>query len=186
MQKLSNIDNVTKGEFPTADLYNNLLFDDNAKPTYLVFTNTQPEWIMIRHNGFKNLKNWGEELSDYFKTKVIITCAQSNASFYHFSLFDKGEMLREIEYCYSEDYKPINYGKRFDFEDEQPGTKTEYDGEIDYIFDFDNIDEYSKHFGLEVQPDYDNINEWTILKSSTRQKTVKDFSLKPKPWWKFW
>lgn len=54
LQKLSNIDNVTKGEFPTADLYNNLLFDDNAKPTYLVFTNTQPEWIMIRHNGFKN------------------------------------------------------------------------------------------------------------------------------------
>ena len=59
-------------------------------------------------------------------------------------------MTREIEYCYGADYETINIGERFDFEDEQPGKKVEYNGEVDFIFDFDSIEEYSKHFGLVV------------------------------------
>ena len=67
-----------------------------------------------------------------------------------FLAYRKGEMTREIEYCYGADYETINIGERFDFEDEQPGKKVEYNGEVDFIFDFDSIEEYSKHFGLVV------------------------------------
>ena len=186
LQKLSNIDTVIRDVFPTKDLYENMLLDDDTKPTYLVFAQTQPSWIMIRHNGFKNLEKWGEDLSEFFKTKIIIACAQTNAGFYHFSLYDKGEMQRKIECCYGSDYEPINIGNRFEFEDEQPGSKEEYDGETEYIFDFDNIEEYSRHFGLEIQPNYDDKKEWLILKSSVNQNTLKNFYNKPKAWWKFW
>jgi hypothetical protein len=44
-----------------------------------------------------------------------------------------------------------------------PGKKVEYNGEVDFIFDFESIEEYARHFGLAVQPDYDNIQEWEIL-----------------------
>lgn len=186
LKQLSAIDTLHKGEFPTSDLYNNILLEDNAEPTYLVFAQSQPDWIMIRHNALKNLEGWGKTLSAAHQTKVIISSAQSNADFYHFSLYDQGTMLREIEYCYGDDYEPINWGKRFAFENEEPGVKMEYDGEVSYIFDFDSIEEYAKHFGLEVQPDYDSIAEWCILKTKSRYKTLGDYKKSLKPWWKFW
>jgi hypothetical protein len=184
LQALSGIDDSYKGDFPTSDLYDHILLDDNAEPTYFVFAQTQVEWVMVRHNALKNLEEWGKELSNDLQTEVVIASAQGNAGFYHFSLYRRGEMVREIEYCYGADYEPINIGDRFEFEDEQPGKKVEYNGEVDFIFDFDSIEEYSKQFGLEVQPDYDNIQEWEILKSITKQKTLGDFRLRPKPWWK--
>jgi hypothetical protein len=186
LKQLSGIKTLSKGDFPTSDLYNNILLDDNAKPTYLIFAQTQTDWVMIRHNALKNLEKWGITLSGDIQTRVIIASSQSNADFYHFSLFFRGEILREIEYCYGADYEPVNRGEKFDFEDEQPGIKTEYNGEVDYLFDFDSIESYSKHFGLEVQPDYESIQEWNILKTNANQKTLGDFRYKTKPWWKFW
>jgi hypothetical protein len=186
LKQLSAIDTLHKGEFPTSDLYNNILVEDNAGPTYLVFAQTQPDWIMIRHNALQNLEGWGKTLSASHQTKVIICSAQSNADFYHFSLYDQGTMLRKIEYCYGDDYEPINQGNRFAFENEEPGVKMEYAGEVSYIFDFDSIEEYAKHFGLEVQPDYDSITEWCILKTKSRYKTLGDYKKSLKPWWKFW
>ena len=103
----------------------------------------------VQH-ALKNLEGRGKELSKDLQTEVIIASAQINAGFYHFSLYRKGERTREIEYCYGADYETINIGERFDFEDEQPGKKVEYNGEVDFIFDFDSIEEYSKHFGLVV------------------------------------
>ena len=138
----------------------------------------------VQH-ALKNLEGWDKELSKDLQTEVIIASAQSNAGFYHFSLYRKGEMTREIEYCYGADYETINIGERFDFEDEQPGKKVEYNGEVDFIFDFDSIEEYSKHFGLVVPPDHDNIQDWEILKLRARQKTLGDFRLETKLWWKF-
>jgi hypothetical protein len=186
LQVLSGIDNSYKGEFPTSDLYNHILLDDNAKPTYLVFAQTQKEWIMVRHNALKNLEEWGKKLSMDLQTSVILASAQNNADFYHFSQYRRGELIRQIEYCYGADYESINIGNKFDFEDEQPGKKVEYNGEVDFIFDFESIEDYARHFGLAVQPDYDNTQEWEILKSGVKLKTLGDLRLKRKPWWKFW
>jgi len=186
LQDLSGIDTVSTGEFPTEDLYNNILLADNAEPTYMVFAQTQPGWVMVRHNALQNLEDWGEELSRHFQSLVIIAGAQSNADFYHFSLYEKGTLQREIEYCYGDDTEPVNEGNKFEFEGDQPGKRMEYDDEESFIFDFDSIEEYAKHFGLEVQPDYDKIATWTILKTNTTQKTLGDFRKQLKPWWKFW
>jgi len=185
LKGLSGIDTLYTGAFPTADLYDNLLLED-AQPTFLIYAQTQPDWIMIRHNALKNLEGWGKELSEHINTRVIICSALRTADFYHFSLYERGEILRVIEYCYGEDYEPINLGHPFDFEEDPPGKKFEYRGDVDYIFDFDSIEEYSKHFGLEVQPDYESISEWMILKTHTRLRTIRNFRSKLKPWWKFW
>jgi len=185
LKQLSSIDALSTGAFPTADLYDNMLLED-AKPTYLIFAQTQPEWIMIRHNGLRYLEEWGKELSGHLKTRVIIASAQRNCDFYHFSLYEKGIMLREIEYCYGEDYEPVNLGDKFDFEGDPPGKRIEYRGEVNYIFDLDSIEEYSRQFGLEVEPDYESIEEWMILKTTTKLRTMQRLRAKLKPWWKFW
>lgn len=186
LQELSGIKGCYKGKFPSTDFHKKLLYDDNAKPTYFVFAQTQPDWVMVRHNGFKNLEDWGIILSDQFQSEVIIVTTQSNAGFYHFSLYRNGDILREIEYCYGEDYEPINKGDRFEFEGVQPGKKVEFNGEVDFIFDFDSIEEYSRYFGLEVRPADNMIDEWEILKSDKEQVTLENFKNSPKPWWKFW
>jgi hypothetical protein len=187
LQQLSGIHASHKGKYPTADLFHNMLMSDNANPTYMVMAQTQPDWVMIRHNGFKGLEDWGKDLSAQFATKVIISCAQSNVDFYHFSLYDGGETRRVIEYCYGEDYTPINTGGMFDFENEQPGQRVTFNGETEYTFDFDSIESYGKHFDLQVHPDYDSIEEWTIIKGSPGSQAIRgDFSAQTKPWWKFW
>ncbi len=185
LKQLAGITTSTRGEFPFADLYSNVLLDDD-RPTYLIVAQTQPEWITVAHNALRNLEDWGKELSNHFQTRVILASAISTNMFYHFSLYEKGEMLREIEYCYLEDYTPINLGTKFEFENEQPGTKHEYDGEISFTFDSDSIEEYSKHFGLDVKPNFDIVKEWIILKKATAHRTIGDYLPVRKPWWKFW
>ena len=87
LKELSGIDALQRGAFPTADLYNNILLEDNAKPTYLVYAQTQTDWIMVRHNSLRGLEKWGVNLSNDLSVKVIICSAQTTADFYHFSLY---------------------------------------------------------------------------------------------------
>lgn len=189
LKTLTGIAETKDGDYP-ADLYDNYLFDETAKPTYLAIGKTTPNWITVSHNSFNNLVEWGNVISKNLDTKVIVTIAQSVSDAYYFSLFDKGQKIREIEVCYSDDFKPKNFGQRFEFENEQPGKKEEYDGEIEYYFGFEEIEDYCKHFGLEIQTDFDKVS-WTILMSGIKQKTINDFvntelSKTRKPWWKFW
>jgi hypothetical protein len=105
-------------------------------------------------------------------------------------LYDRGEKIREIEVCYSDDFKPKNIGERFEFENEQPGKKEDYEGEVEYYFGFEEIEEYCKQFGLEIQTDFNKVS-WSILMSGIKQKTINDFITSEivktkKPCWKFW
>lgn len=159
---------------------------DGTLPNYLVIGTTEPEWITVIYNSSSKLEVWGTDLSKKFETIVIVTMAQSVDSYYYFALYEKGELMRELEYCYSDDMEPTNFGNKFSFEREEPGEKVEYEGEISYLFGFENIEEYCKHFGLTIQVDYDKF-VWTILKGKSSGKTLdellNDFK---KPWWKFW
>jgi len=189
LKTLTGIEYAKVAAYP-ADIYDNYLFDETAKPTYLAVGVTAPDWITICHNSFNNLSEWSKIISKDLDTKVIATMAQSVSDGYYFSLYDKGQKIREIEVCYSTDFKPKNFGQRFDFENEEPGKKEEHDGEIEYYFGFEEIEDYCKHFGLEIQTDFDKVT-WTILKSGIKQKTINDFVKKElartkKPWWKFW
>jgi len=123
-------------------------------------------------------------------TKLIVTGAQTVSDCYYFSLFESGNKRREIEVCYSADFEPINFGNKFSFENETPGSKEEHDEEVEYIFDYDEIEKYCHQFGLKIQSVFTE-KEYTILKSEEKQKTVNDFVInliekKSKPWWKFW
>lgn len=189
LKNLTGIAEIKEADYPS-DLFDNYLFDENAKPTYLAIGQTSLNWITVSHNSFNNLSEWSKILSKNLDTKVIVTIAQSVSDAYYFSLHDQGQKIREIEVCYSDDFKPKNFGQRFDFENEQPGKKEEYDGEIEYYFGFEEIEEYCKQFGLEIQTDYDKVS-WTILMSGIKQKTISDFIKTElvktkKPWWKFW
>ena len=162
LQTLTGISNVEIGKFPD-DLFNNYLLDESAKPTYLAICKTQNNWVAVSHNSFNHLEEWSRIISKNLNTKVIATIAQNTADVYYFSLFDNGEKIREIEVCYSADFEPVNFGKKFDFENEQPGTKQEYDGETEYYFDIDSMDEYCGHFGLTMQHEFAE-GIWTTLK----------------------
>ncbi len=187
VEKLKSLSGITQSDersFPN-DHYNSFILDE-AYPNYLVVGMTQPEWVTIVYNSSSKLVDWCTNLSKEFSTLVVVTLAQSVSDYYYFACYDKGQKLRELEFCYSDDFEEVNFGKRFDFENEQPGQKTEFDGEVEYCFDFDSIEEYCKHFSLIVQNDYDKTT-WAILKGPGKGKTVKEHVMNyKKPWWKFW
>lgn len=165
---LTGISEVIDGDYP-ANIYDNYLFDVDAKPTYLAIAETSLNWITISHNSFNNLSDWSNILSKTLNTIVIVTIAQSVSDVYYFSLNDRGQKIREIEVCFSDDSVYKNFGHPFDFEDEQPGKKEEYDGEIEYYFGFEEIEEYCKHFELEIQTDFNKV-AWTTLNNGVKLK----------------
>ena len=111
LKELSGIQEGSSGEFPRAldDYY---LANENTNPTYLVAGKTQQDWVTVVHNSFSKLSEWGSFLSKKFQTKVIVTGAQSVSSYYYFALYENGSKLRELEFCYSDDFEPVNFGTR--------------------------------------------------------------------------
>jgi len=178
---------LTRGDFP-GDMHDHYLYNEDLAPTYLAISSTQPGWVTIVHNSFDKMADWGEELSKFFNTRLIVLIAQTTSSVYYFALYDRGEKLREIETCYSEDFKMVNFGNKFDFENEQPGKKVNYGDGDKYMFTFGSIEDYCTHFGLTIQADYSEVT-WTILKSpqiaDAGAAAVKKME-KKKPKWKFW
>lgn len=184
LKSLSGINNSIVSKFPP-DHYGSFLVNE-VPPSYLVFTGTQPGWVTVVYNSAHKLTDWSIDISRQFNTQVIVTQAQSVSSYYYFALYEKGEKVRELEYCYSTDFEPTNFGNKFDFEGEEPGQKLDDDGEDSYLFDFDSIEKYCDHFGLIIQTNYHE-HEWTVLKSKRIGKTVsRAVRAMRKPWWKFW
>ena len=191
VQKLSDLtDNLHVAydtDFPS-DMGDYQMLDTHLAPNYIAVGQTEPDWTTIVHNSFNKMEDWGTLLSKQFSCKLIVTMAQSVSSYYYFALYDHGEKIREIQACYSDDTEEINFGKKFDFENEKPGQKHVWEEEESYLFDFDAIEEYCKHFNLTIQIDYSNI-KWTVLKGQNIRKEVSEYIQKllvRKPWWKFW
>ena len=156
----------------------------------MVFGAVQKNWITVLYNSANKLNDWSEKISKSLNCKVIVTIGQNTVDYYYFSQYNNGKKEREIEVCYGDEIEPINYGTPYDFEEDEPGERHEFDGEISYMFDFDSIEKYSQHFGIESEHNWDNV-KWTILKGVQNQETVGEFVKKyiaqnKKPWWKFW
>lgn len=183
LKSLSGIEKITQGEYPK-DLYNNYLFG-HEKPDFMAIGKTQLDWTTVWYNNFSRLVDWATEFSQTLNCRVIVILAQNTSDAYYFALYEGGKKLREIEVCYSEDMEPVNWGEKFSFEADEVGILTNHG----YLFDFDALEEYSIHFGLKLQTDYDQVS-WYTMKGEGKRFTVNDYinkHLKPKkPWWQFW
>lgn len=189
LRQLSGITTIT--ELSNAkNLGVDWLLDDRKLPTYLAVGQTNKDWVAVVHNSFNKLESWCVKLSLQLQTKVIVTMAQSVSDVYYFALYDSGRKLREIEVCYSGDDHPVNYGEKFDFEEEEPGRRDEFEGEVEYFFGFEEMEHYCQQFGLEIQTDYSQMT-WTVFNSNKKHGIGEAYlasgGKKPqKPWWKFW
>lgn len=184
IKTLSGIPVSTEGPFPK-DHHDSFLMD-GADPNYLLVGSTQPGWITVVHNSGVKLEDWCSSISRDLETELILIMAQTVSDYYYFAYYSHGEKLRELEFCYSDDMDSTDLGKKFDFEDEQPGIKHNFSGEVEYLFDLDAIEKYCNHFGLTIQFDMDQTN-WTILKHPEAGNTMEAFIGRyKKPWWKFW
>jgi hypothetical protein len=189
LMDISRIKKSTKGNIPD-DLHDSFILDDHSKPNYLVFGQVQKEWITVLYNSANKLTDWAEKISKNLNCTVIVTIAQNTVDYYYFAQYKNGTKAREIEVCYGDNIDPINYGTPYKFEADEPGEREEYEGEVSYLFDFDSLEKYAQHFGLELQHNWDNI-QWTILKGEQKQETLKNLiqvhsSQNKKPWWKIW
>ena len=184
LKSLSGIATATYSSFPK-DHYASFLMGDPL-PSYLVFTATQPRWVTVVYNSAHKLPDWCKQLSSEFKTKVIITMAQSVSMYYYFALYENGELKRELEYCYSEDLEPVNFGEPLACEQGATLKVVQTEEADDDSFDFDDIEKYCEHFGLTIQRNYHEY-EWTVIKGKSTAKTTGQYlkSLQ-KPCWKFW
>ncbi len=184
LKNFTGIDSVEEGNFPS-DHYDSFLLDE-ILPNYLIIGSTQKGWVTIVYNSSSKLLEWCENLSKEFNTLVVLTLAQSVSDYYYFSYFKNGHKQREIELCYSTDIDEINFGKPFPFENIKPGKPVEFDGKIDFIFDFDSIEEYCQYLGLIIQEDH-SYGTWKIIKGKTNERTIHDYvNEHKKRWWKFW
>jgi hypothetical protein len=184
LKSLSGITISNEGAFPN-DCFEHFLLDESL-PNYLVIGSPQQDWVRVVYNSSHKLTDWCITLSRELETEVILTLAQSVSDYYYFSYYSKGVKLRELEFCYSADFDEINFGEKFHFENEKPGIKSDFDGEESYLFDFESIEKYCGHFGIEVETD-DSKATWTILKGPSKGKTMKDCVEGDKrPWWKIW
>ena len=173
LMSMTGMTAATKGKIPD-DHHTSYMSDEGAMPTYLLIGKISDDWVVVRHNSFNKLEPWGVLLSKRFNCKVIFTMAQSVSDAYYFAFYDGGRKTREIEVCHSDDSEFLNYGTPFEFEGEEPGTKGDFDGRVEYVFDFDSIKSYCKHFGLNIEADERGSMEWTVLERGQR------------PWWKLW
>ncbi|GAA4344541.1 hypothetical protein [Flaviaesturariibacter amylovorans] len=157
-------------------------------PTHLAVGRAGPGWTAVPHNSFEVLDEWGISLSRDLATRVIVVQAQSTASSYYFALYEKGEQLREIAICSSDDSDEVNAGAPLPFEGPEPGIETAHG----YIFDYDAIEAYCRHFGLELE--IDEASPWTTLRHLKLHgpqplppvPTAVPTATAGKPWWKFW
>lgn len=190
LMDLSGVKEMNKGDDIPEDFYDSFLMDENSNPNYLILSEVQKNWITVLYNSGSKIENWAKSVSKELSCNLIVTIGQNTVDYYYFSQYQNGEKKREIEVCYGDDIETINFGIPYDFEEDEPGEKQEYDGEISYLFDYDSLERYSQHFGLEIQSIWDN-KTWTILKGHQNQKTTKNFieqhlNRNKKPWWKFW
>src|ERR1700754_2598170 len=125
-----------EGVFPD-DHYESMLLDETL-PNYLIIGSVQPDWVRVVYNSSSKLTEWCISISRELQTRVIVTLAQSVSDYYYFAYYNNGVKLRELEYCYSADLEEVNFGQRLEFENEQPGKRSEFDGEVTYLFDFDS------------------------------------------------
>ncbi|NOQ73542.1 MAG: hypothetical protein GQ574_16165 [Crocinitomix sp.] len=189
LMDISNIKSSVKGNVPD-DFNDSFILNEKSKPNYLVFGEVQKNWITVLYNSANKLNDWSEKISKDLNCNVIVTIGQNTVDYYYFSQYHSGIKEREIEVCYGDDIEPINFGTPYEFEENEPGERQDYDGEISYLFDFDSIEKYAQHFGLEPQNDWGNVI-WTILKGEQNQESMADLiqnyiPQNKKPWWKFW
>jgi hypothetical protein len=88
LQELSDINQMTHGTYPTG-LYENILFDDKADPTYMTIGNVQNCWTTVQINSFKKLHNWVETLSKELDTAAIQIMGQTVSDVYYFLMYDR-------------------------------------------------------------------------------------------------
>lgn len=177
----------TPADFP-ADMGDYQLLSNEREPNYMAVCNTQGDWTTVVHNSFSKLETWGSQLSRELDCCVIMIMAQTVTDSYYFAMYEKGNLRREIETCYSTDFEEVNTGEIFHFEGPSPGIKVNLDGEESYIFDFEAMEEYCSHFDLRIYEDY-SAHRWTVLKGSNLRMEIKEFIQQhtaKKPWWKFW
>jgi hypothetical protein len=130
------------------------LYDDESsfsasEPGMLAITEKNNGWISVYHNTFAKLSHWGEFLSKTFNTVFIQITGQENSDYYYFSLYDKGELQREIETNSMDCEIIIDSGKKFSFE-KQPLMIFD---DPEHSFDMDTLESYCSHFGLDITLD---------------------------------
>lgn len=159
------------------DISDNYLTSEDDDPTYLVIGESKDGWTTVYHNSFKKLNHWGQEISKTLGTTFIQIIGQTTSDAYYFSLFEKGDLLREIEVLSSEGEILIDNGEKFSFE--KPVLLTDDFEDPDNFFDMDTLEMYCKNFGLDILGMFEEPQPGNYLVLKRNKSEVK------KSWWKF-
>jgi hypothetical protein len=188
IQSLSGIKKISTGKYPN-DLQSRQLMSKEGTPDFLAIGHVQPGWVTVDHNSFAQLADWGTALSKELNCRVIVIIMQTTSDYYYFALYEEGKKLREIEVCYSTDFDEVDSGDKFSFEDKKAGLPSKYGDSGAYLFDFDAVEKYCAHFGLNIQAQNEEAS-WITLREDSGKMTVKEYVnknlLNKKPWWQFW
>ncbi len=173
LKKFSDFDLSHESQFPQG-YYHNYLSED-ADPEYLIIERGNDGWLIVYHNSFKKLYDWGREISNSLDTSFIQIIGQTTSDVYYFSLFEKGVLRREIEVLASEGEILIDKGSKFPFE--KSTLLSDDADDSNGFFDMDTLEVYCMNFGLDINGIFESSkNGYTVLKQSKQKKV----------WWKIW
>lgn len=133
----------------------------NTKPNLLFISQTQSDWITVKHNSFDILADWVGSISKKFKCRVIQIQGQSISEAYTLMIAEEGNIVRIIQVCHNDPkHKNINEGKSYDFEKIAPLELP--------IFDFRMIDKFCENFGLHLAS-LPKDDKWILLGGEGRK-----------------
>lgn len=166
LQSYSGIPAVRTNE-RTDDLLDNILADTNADPDYYVVNQSSLHWQSVECNSFKKLYDLGSMISEKMQTLFIQTLYCSACRYAYFLVYDRGNLIREIEGTESGPEPRINRGMMLPFE-----TNEANDPRADMIreFDLDIIADYCLQIGVDIS----NLcnEEYSVVLKSKQQREV--------------
>ena len=161
---------------------------DYEEPTLYCLKALDENFTEIHFNSFGKTESLSTKISDELGAQVLVNIYQSVAEAGYWSLYKEGQLIRAIEFGDGDIAETV--GELLEFESEPLGTNISAESEEEfYSFGFDNMDNYNRLCGIDVEVYQDSDKGWRSLRYNTIDESLPVASnpvVENKPWWKFW
>jgi hypothetical protein len=156
LKELSGL--AQKGSGPlTGDYYERISYSSDARPDLLLVSKPENGWIHVLYNNFGKLHFWGEFISLSMHTTFIQLMGQTASDAYYFLQYINGALRREIDVLACDGLILTDTGDKYPFE--QDPLLPDMSGESGISFDFETLERYCSHAGLDVAAFYKHMQQ---------------------------
>jgi hypothetical protein len=174
---------IEESDWPILD--SELFLPNAIEPTIYYLKVLNHSFTELQYNSFSSNQKLCEKISKALDTSVVVIMYQSTVDYCYWAYYQDGEQKRLIESAEGELLQ--NQGEMLPFESEPIGHNFSEDGEEEfYVFELDDMEEYTKMVGINALVYHDFDKGWKIIKYVNFGLSKPGIENKTKPWWNFW